>query len=93
MILSRLSKKLSVNRGKKISDIIIDFYQAYISPDTGFLKRIGLIQRPVCVFYPSCSEYMRISINRYGYRKGIKLGVRRILRCHPWQKNHFDPVP
>jgi len=47
---------------------------------------------PVCVFIPSCSEYTKEAIIKYGPVKGIYLGVRRILRCHPWQKNHYDPL-
>ncbi len=77
----------------KIINIIIDFYQKYISPDTGIPHKIGLINRPVCVFTPTCSEYTRIAIIKYGFIKGSFLGIKRILRCHPWQKNHFDPVP
>ncbi|MFH1201111.1 MAG: membrane protein insertion efficiency factor YidD [bacterium] len=61
---------------------LIDFYQKYISI---FLK-------PSCVFHPSCSEYTKQAIGRYGVFKGIYLGFFRILRCHPWQKNHIDPL-
>lgn len=60
----------------------INFYQKYISP----------LKRPSCVFYPTCSEYTKEAINKYGALKGIFLGIRRILRCHPWQKNHIDLV-
>jgi putative membrane protein insertion efficiency factor len=60
----------------------IDFYQKYIS---------GL-KRPSCVFYPTCSEYAKEAIIKYGAIKGIYLGFVRILRCHPWQKNHHDPL-
>lgn len=61
---------------------LINFYQKYISI---FLKRN-------CVFYPTCSEYAKQAIEKYGAFKGIYLGFLRILRCHPWQKNHIDPV-
>ena len=60
----------------------IDFYQKNISP---FMK-----QR--CVFYPTCSEYTKQAILKYGAMKGILVGILRILRCHPWQKNHIDPL-
>jgi putative membrane protein insertion efficiency factor len=69
---------------------IICVYQNTISPDTGFLKKIGLIKKPVCVFYPSCSEYAKQAINKYGVFKGLYFGFHRILRCHPWQKQHID---
>ena len=67
---------------KLFSQKLISFYQKYIST---FLK-------PSCVFYPSCSEYTKRAIEKYGIFEGIYLGFRRILRCHPWQKNHIDPV-
>lgn len=60
----------------------IDFYQKYLSPYLG--RR--------CVFYPTCSEYAKQAIDKYGPRKGVWLGLRRILRCHPWQENHIDPL-
>ncbi|MDD5720955.1 MAG: membrane protein insertion efficiency factor YidD [Candidatus Pacebacteria bacterium] len=61
----------------------INFYQKNISI---FLKA------NTCVFYPSCSEYTKQAIEKYGAWKGIYLGLKRILRCHPWQKNHIDSV-
>ncbi|MDQ3245230.1 MAG: membrane protein insertion efficiency factor YidD [bacterium] len=69
---------------------LINFYQKVISPDTGRLKKLGFFSRPTCVFYPTCSEYTKQAIQKYGSLKGIYLGIRRILRCHPWQKNHMD---
>ncbi len=71
---------------------IISFYQKTLSPDQGFLKKIGLIKKPVCVFYPSCSEYTKQAIKKYGVWKGFFLFVKRIIRCHPWQKNNIDPL-
>jgi len=59
----------------------INFYQKYIS----------IFKKPSCVFYPSCSEYAKQAIEKYGTLKGICLGFLRILRCHPWQKNRTDP--
>jgi len=69
---------------------IIIFYQKYISFDTGFLGFFK--KKPTCVFYPSCSEYTKQAFLKYGVIKGFFLGFRRILRCHPWQKNNFDPL-
>lgn len=71
---------------------LIGFYQKTLSPDSGIFKKIGLVKKPVCVFYPSCSEYTKEAVNKYGTRKGFLLGFLRILRCHPWQKNHIDPL-
>lgn len=77
---------------KKYSIKLISFYQKTLSPDTGVLKKLGLSKKQICVFYPTCSEYTKEAINKYGVLKGSRLGFFRILRCHPWQKNHFDPV-
>lgn len=45
-----------------------------------------------CRFEPTCSQYMMDAINEYGVIKGIILGIKRILRCHPWGGCGFDPV-
>ena len=70
----------------------INFYQKNLSPDQGFLRRSGLVKKKVCVFYPTCSEYSKQAIEKYGALKGMKLSFLRILRCYPWQKDHMDPL-
>ncbi|MBS1913449.1 MAG: membrane protein insertion efficiency factor YidD [Bacteroidetes bacterium] len=62
---------------------IIRLYQRYISP----------LAPPSCRFHPTCSEYTRQAILKYGALKGIRLGVVRILKCHPFHPGGFDPVP
>ena len=63
------------------------------------IKLINLYQitplhcHTMCRFTPTCSQYMKVSIERYGVLKGIKLGTKRILRCHPFGKLGYDPVP
>lgn len=47
----------------------------------------------VCRFYPSCSEYTRQAIERYGFFKGVRLGFFRIIKCHPLHSGGYDPVP
>ncbi|MDX8336752.1 membrane protein insertion efficiency factor YidD [Cetobacterium sp. C33] len=68
---------------KKIILILIRFYQKYISI---FLGRN-------CIFQPSCSKYMYDAIEIHGILKGVYLGILRILRCHPYSKGGYDPVP
>jgi uncharacterized protein len=45
-----------------------------------------------CAFLPTCSEYTKEAIHKYGTIKGSFFGILRILRCHPWQKGGYDPV-
>ena len=46
----------------------------------------------LCRFTPTCSEYMINAIDKYGVFKGLFLGIKRILRCHPFGKFGYDPV-
>lgn len=62
---------------------LIRFYQRRISPLTG----------PSCRFHPTCSQYTLEAVQKYGAARGSWLGVRRILRCHPFHPGGFDPVP
>ncbi len=72
---------------------LINFYQKILSyPISKFLEYFGLVRNNSCVFFPTCSEYTKEAIKKYGIFKGIFLGFRRILRCHPWQENHMDPL-
>lgn len=61
----------------------IRFYQRFISPLTP----------PSCRFYPTCSNYTLEAIQVHGALKGSWLGLKRILKCHPFHKGGFDPVP
>lgn len=62
---------------------LIRIYKYAISP---FLGRR-------CRFFPSCSEYAAEAVEKYGALKGVRLGIKRISRCHPWNPGGFDPVP
>lgn len=62
---------------------LVRAYQTVLSPVFG----------DCCRFTPSCSEYMIEAIELHGALKGTWLGVKRILRCHPWGRKGFDPVP
>ena len=46
-----------------------------------------------CRFQPTCSEYARQAYKKYGFWKGSRLTLWRLLRCHPWAKGGYDPVP
>jgi len=74
---------------KTILISFIKFYKIILSPDKGIFRR----RMPTCVFYPTCSDYAEDAIKKHGAIRGLRLAVKRIFRCHPWQKTHFDPVP
>ncbi|MBO4401548.1 MAG: membrane protein insertion efficiency factor YidD [Selenomonadaceae bacterium] len=61
----------------------IRFYQLWLSP----------LKPPTCRFYPTCSAYAIEAIQKHGWKRGSILAVKRILRCNPFCKGGFDPVP
>lgn len=63
---------------------LIKIYRKYISPLKG---------RGCCIYVPTCSQYAIEALEKYGVVKGTYLAVRRILRCHPFHKGGYDPVP
>lgn len=67
---------------KKILIKIIRIYRRYISP----------MKAPCCRFYPTCSQYAIEAIEKYGALKGSFLAIKRILKCHPFNKGGYDPV-
>ena len=67
---------------KKLVIFLINFYQVKLSPLFG--KK--------CKFYPTCSEYTKQAIEKYGVIKGIFKGIKRILRCNPFSKGGYDPL-
>jgi uncharacterized protein len=69
----------------------IKVYQKVFSPDTGWIK--PLFRGGVCRYKPTCSQYLYEAVLQFGIIKGLFLGTKRILRCHPWNKGGIDPVP
>lgn len=67
---------------KRFLIYIIEKYQKYISPILG----------NNCRYYPSCSEYTKQAIQKYGVVKGCFYGIKRIIRCNPFSKGGYDPL-
>ena len=68
---------------KKILILLIRFYQKFISP----------MFPAKCRCYPTCSQYTLEAIKEYGAMKGTYLGIKRILKCHPFHEGGYDPIP
>lgn len=68
---------------KKLLIYMIKFYRKYISP----------VKSTKCPYFPTCSEYALEAVGRYGAFKGGLMAAWRILRCNPFSKGGYDPVP
>jgi len=68
---------------KKTAMALIKGYKLMISPMLG----------RNCRFYPTCSEYTHEAIQKHGLFKGLLLGTKRLLKCHPFHSGGVDPVP
>ena len=69
---------------KRVLLALIRVYRRELSPR----KR-----KPCCRYFPTCSQYAVTAIERYGALKGSRLAAWRILRCNPFSKGGYDPVP
>ena len=58
-----------------------------------YKRRISPLLPPACKYTPTCSEYAMQALERYGAVYGGYLAARRLLRCHPFAKGGYDPVP
>ena len=70
---------------KKILLFLLKIYKKYISP---IFEKFGV----KCKYYPTCSEYMRQAIEKYGALKGTYLGIKRLIKCNPFSKGGYDPL-
>ena len=68
---------------RKLISGLIGLYRYLISPFLG----------PNCRYTPTCSEYAQTAVMRFGVFKGGWIAIKRILSCHPWGKDGYDPVP
>ena len=78
--------KIRISKFKPLSWLLlalIAFYRTCISP----------LLPPACRYTPTCSQYAKEAIIKYGAFKGGWLALKRILRCNPWGGSGYDPVP
>ena len=62
---------------------LLRFYKRFLSP----------LLPPMCRFDPTCSVFMMQAIEKHGTLRGVWLGLRRLVRCHPFNPGGWDPVP
>jgi putative membrane protein insertion efficiency factor len=70
-------------RPERVPIALLAAYKRWISP----------LLPPACRFEPSCSDYAREALERHGLLAGSRLALVRLLRCHPFSRGGFDPVP
>ncbi len=66
---------------------LLTSYQRIVSPT------LEVLLGKACRFTPTCSQYTIEALEKYGASKGLSLGIKRFLRCHPWGGSGYDPVP
>jgi uncharacterized protein len=67
---------------KIIAIWVVRGYQRFLSP----------LLPPSCRFYPTCSQYAILALEKYGFFKGSFLAIKRILKCHPFHPGGYDPI-
>ncbi len=68
---------------RAVALFLLRLYKRFLSP----------LLPPMCRFEPTCSVYMMQAIEAHGFWRGLLLGIRRLLRCHPFNPGGWDPVP
>lgn len=74
--------------------LILSFIRLYQKTSFfhNYFFRMFFISDRICRFRPTCSEYAYQAVEKYGTIKGLFLGLKRIIRCHPWSKGGQDPL-
>lgn len=67
---------------RQVIILVLIFYQKFISP----------LKPSTCRFYPTCSQYSKQAIEKYGVIKGLWLTIKRLAKCHPFHPGGYDPV-
>jgi putative membrane protein insertion efficiency factor len=67
---------------RKLIVAILRLYKSVVSP----------VLPSACRYYPSCSDYMRQAVEKYGPARGLWMGIKRLARCHPFHAGGLDPV-
>ena len=68
---------------QQVLKTLIAAYQTIVSPLLG----------PRCRYHPTCSDYMSQAVEQHGALRGVRLGLKRLVRCHPWAEGGYDPIP
>ena len=81
---------------RRAADVMLRGYQRWVSPVVHGVAGFLGITSAGCRFLPTCSEYAREAVAKYGVKRGGWMAARRVLRCHPWSKKGrvggWDPV-
>jgi uncharacterized protein len=75
-----------------VSTILIWMLRAFRAALVPFQSMVSLTPR-TCRYEPTCSHYAEQAIRRHGPLRGLALAAGRLLRCHPWSRGGYDPVP
>ncbi len=81
----------TIKAPRYITAVIIRIYQFLFSTDHSFWARPDIFR--ICTYYPSCSEFTRQAVLRYGVILGGIMGLKRIIDCNPFSRGGIDPVP
>ena len=65
----------------------------FIASLRGYQYAVSPLLGQHCRFYPTCSAYAIAALQEYGVLRGVWLSVKRLFRCHPWNRGGFDPLP